>query len=62
MKITKKLTKMLSDKYGNKFEGYEGNDEMIIIGINGNKYTIMFEELDTEEEILEVLESMINIS
>ena len=53
---------MLSDKYGNKFEGYEGNDEMIIIGINGNKYTIMFEELDTEEEILEVLESMINIS
>lgn len=62
MKITKKLTKMLSDKYGNKFEGYEGNDEMIIIGINGNKYTIMFDDIKVEEEIIEALEAVINIS
>lgn len=59
----KKVTNLLQEKYGNSFKGYQGNDNVIIIGINNNKYTINLDNsINSEEDILKKLEYIIDNS
>lgn len=57
----KKITDLLSKKYGKKFKGYDGNNNCMIIGIGEHKYEFeLDEDIKTEEDILNKLEETIN--